>query len=83
MFYEAKCLECHARRPASQTKANQTGSQRLGAEVGDPHRVTCPVNPDRDCLSCHMPKVETDVPNTMFTDHHIRVNRPRDRDFKK
>jgi tetratricopeptide (TPR) repeat protein len=77
VFYEAKCLECHAEGPGSRATttrpahASEIASSRL-------LRIACPVNPAHDCLSCHMPKVQTDVPNTTFTDHHIRVNSPRD-----
>jgi hypothetical protein len=34
------------------------------------------VNSSTGCISCHMPKVQTDVPHTTFTDHVIRVDRP-------
>ena len=64
-FYERKCLECHAPDPHSPTT--------------DFARVPCPVNPSRDCLSCHMPRIEEVVPHTSFTDHHIRIRTGEDR----
>src|SRR5262249_30212722 len=59
--YEAKCLACHAATPATAEGVR---------------RVACPVNPSRDCLTCHMPATTTTIPHTTFTDHHIRVHRP-------
>jgi tetratricopeptide (TPR) repeat protein len=58
-YYESKCLSCHA-KPSAQRPEKSRG-------------VACPVNPAQDCLSCHMPKVKTIIPHTLFTDHHIRV----------
>jgi tetratricopeptide (TPR) repeat protein len=63
-YYESKCLECHA------------GNDRT-TEDGDMPRRTCPVDPVRDCLRCHMPRVQTSVPHTTFTDHYIRVRHDR------
>jgi hypothetical protein len=33
----------------------------------------CPVQPKNGCIDCHMPKVQTPVAHTRFTDHFIRV----------
>jgi tetratricopeptide (TPR) repeat protein len=61
-FYEAKCLECHA--------AGASSTHQQSAPVA------CPVSPARGCVSCHMPKVQTDVPHTTFTAHLIRAKQP-------
>jgi tetratricopeptide (TPR) repeat protein len=58
-FYEAKCLSCHSRQAA--------------APVG--RGAICPVNPAKDCLGCHMPKVPVPALHTTLTDHYIRVHR--------
>jgi hypothetical protein len=58
-FYEAKCLSCHSRQAA--------------APVG--RRAICPVNPAKDCLGCHMPKVPVPALHTTLTDHYIRIHR--------
>ncbi len=58
-FYESKCLSCHARQAAA-----------LAGRGG-----VCPVNPARDCLGCHMPKVPVPTLHTKLTDHYIRVHR--------
>jgi hypothetical protein len=58
-FYEGRCLSCHSASTADKGT----------------HRAVCPVNPSRDCLSCHMPPVAGAAPHTKFTDHFIRVRR--------
>ena len=69
-YYEAKCLACHA--SPSRTTAS-TAAQPQQAEAT--RRSSCPINPSRDCLGCHMPKVEYDWLHGFFTDHYIRVHR--------
>jgi tetratricopeptide (TPR) repeat protein len=64
-FYEAKCLSCHSRRTAAPGPA----PANRGA--------VCPVNPAKDCLDCHMPKVPMPSLHTNLTDHYIRVH-PKD-----
>jgi tetratricopeptide (TPR) repeat protein len=68
-FYEARCLSCHA-------KATPSAAGRPPAETAK--AASCPVNPGRDCLSCHMPKVKAPIPHTLFTDHFIRVRTASD-----
>ena len=65
-YYESRCLDCHAPGKSPPPKDDPEGPTP---------RLACPVNPAHDCLSCHMPKVKTSVPNTTFTDHFIRVRR--------
>jgi hypothetical protein len=76
--YEAKCLSCHATAP------RESGAERPSLGSGTPgpayqaeaaFRSACPVNPRRDCLNCHMPKVRYDWLHGSFTDHYIRVHR--------
>src|SRR5215203_1594530 len=59
-YYDKRCLECHTLR-------NKT------AKAGD--GTSCPVA-DKDCTSCHMPKMEIKAAHFKFTDHYIRVVRP-------
>jgi tetratricopeptide (TPR) repeat protein len=68
-YYEAKCLSCHA-TSAPSTKAPPARPHQ-GEEA---FRSPCPVNPSRDCLQCHMPKVRYDWLHASFTDHYIRVH---------
>lgn len=62
-FYESKCLACH------------TAGGRPQADGRGVSSTPCPVNPSKDCLRCHMPRVTDAVPRSVFTDHHIRVRR--------
>ena len=72
--YEAKCLGCHSiasARPAGELKSKKE-------EVRPPEasgRTSCPVNPTKGCIGCHMPAVKDVVPHSTFTDHFIRVHR--------
>lgn len=61
--YEVQCLNCH---PAD---------AKASASAGKPARSSCPVDPKKGCLDCHMPRVTDAVPRSTFTDHHIRIRR--------
>jgi hypothetical protein len=71
--YEETCLKCH-----SPSQSSSRGQTTQGVDLGKTEltRTVCPVNPQNDCLKCHMPKIKNAVPRTEFTDHHIRVRRP-------
>jgi len=56
-YYDKRCLECHSLRD----KAAKAGEGK-----------SCPVA-DKDCTSCHMPKIEVKAAHFKFTDHYIRV----------
>lgn len=58
-YYDKRCLECHSLRDKT-------------AKAGD--GKSCPVA-DKDCTSCHMPKIEVKAAHFKFTDHYIRVVR--------
>jgi tetratricopeptide (TPR) repeat protein len=60
--YEPKCLTCHG----------SEGPERLAASGA--RRVPCPVNPQTNCLECHMPASKSTMRHTTFTDHHIRLH---------
>ena len=60
-YYDRRCLECHSLRDKT-AKAGGDGK-------------SCPVA-DKNCTSCHMPKVEIPTAHFKFTDHYIRVVRP-------
>ena len=59
-YYDKRCLECHSLRDKN-------------AKAGD--GKSCPVA-DKDCASCHMPKIDIPAAHFKFTDHYIRVVRP-------
>ena len=71
-YYEARCQSCHS---GSRSPSN-TGVASAPIEKAEKaSRSTCPVNPDGNCLPCHMPKVRYDWLHGDFTDHYIRVHR--------
>ena len=57
-FYDSKCLNCHL--PSSKNPPDASPTK------------TCKVSPSKDCVSCHMPKVDSIQPHAKFTDHYIR-----------
>jgi Cytochrome c554 and c-prime len=62
-YYDTKCFACHA----SKEKANTGGDA-----------PACPVAA-KDCVTCHMPKVEVKAAHFKFTDHYIRTVKPGDK----
>ncbi|MGO9916727.1 MAG: multiheme c-type cytochrome [Isosphaeraceae bacterium] len=71
--YETKCLECHPSMSSSTAKSPTQPSSMADRSTGS-GGPSCPVNPASNCVSCHMPKVETADRRSRFTDHHIRVH---------
>jgi tetratricopeptide (TPR) repeat protein len=69
-YYESRCLQCH--QPAGAATGKGPGKPSATPARG---RTSCPVQPASGCIGCHMPKTETDMAHTPFTDHHIRVHR--------
>jgi hypothetical protein len=60
--YDSRCLQCHA---------NQPGAKKTAAHPGAACRVS-----KKDCTTCHMPRVETPIQHSIFTDHWIRIVHP-------
>lgn len=58
--YDSKCLACHALK---------------GKPASAESSPSCPVAV-KDCVSCHMPKIEVKAAHFKFTDHYIRVVKP-------
>ena len=59
-YYDSRCLTCHALKG----RPSSPGSQS-----------SCPVA-TKECVSCHMPKVELKAAHFKFTDHYIRIVKP-------
>jgi len=57
--YDANCLACHASGTTEKKSANHPGP-------------ACPVA-TKNCVTCHMPKVEPPNLHSTFTDHWIRI----------
>ena len=60
--YDSKCLACHVASPTAKPDNDHPGAG-------------CPVA-TKDCITCHMPKIEIPDMHTAFADHLIRVVRP-------
>jgi len=75
---DAHCKTCHDPGIVAQTpSAKQTESTGAKRREGSSPRMKCPVAGDK-CMSCHMPKVEVPSSHFQFTDHRIRIARPRE-----
>ena len=72
-YYDQKCLACH------RSQASLKSPRLARAEAADDRNARpCPVS-QKDCSSCHMPKVELPGSHFKFTDHRIRIARPGER----
>ena len=60
--YDSKCLACHVASPTAKPTKDHPGA-------------ACPVA-TKDCITCHMPKIDIPDMHTAFVDHLIRVVRP-------
>jgi Cytochrome c554 and c-prime len=63
-YYDPKCLSCHVAR---------TTDAKTARRNADACRVST-----KQCVTCHMPKVELPGMHASFTDHWIRIARPGD-----
>ena len=63
-YYDPKCLACHL------TKSTDVKTMRRNADA-------CPVS-TKQCVTCHMPRVELPGMHASFTDHWIRIARSCD-----
>ena len=64
LAYDARCLACHGKVSGVQGKQRTPGACTVGTS---------------GCVTCHMPKYEVPEMRYSFTDHLIRVVRPRGR----
>jgi hypothetical protein len=60
--YDSRCLQCHVNQAGAKTTADHPGA-------------ACPTN-TKNCVTCHMAKIETPIQHSVFTDHWIRIVRP-------
>jgi Cytochrome c554 and c-prime len=61
--YDAKCLACHVTTAAVKTSREHPGK-------------ACPVA-KKDCVTCHMPRVQLPSMHAPFVDHRIRIVRAK------
>lgn len=73
------CLTCHrpheSRRESTPTNHNATclschSPDRCRVDEARRQRLS----PDNDCIQCHMPRSDTDIPHLTFTHHRIGVH---------
>jgi len=77
---EAKCLACHGPDPLPASMAHtplssppsQTNSLQQKTSSKQV-RTTCPVDPAKGCIECHMPSAWQQSTHSYKTDHYIRV----------
>jgi len=66
---DSKCTVCHEPSGSAQAPAKNQNKGAAGKK--------CPVGSDK-CVTCHMPKVELPGAHFKFTDHRIRIVRPKE-----
>lgn len=75
--YDAKCIMCHAPRPANSAPAAEQSAAARRRPAASSAAKSCPVANDR-CVTCHMPTVELPGAHFKFTHHRIRIARRGD-----
>lgn len=65
--YDSRCLQCHVNQPSAKTTADHRDSDHRDS---DHPGAACPVS-TKNCTTCHMPKVESSIQHSTFTDHWI------------
>lgn len=69
--YDSRCLQCHANRSGAKTTADRGSDKRDSDKRDSDHPgAACPVS-TKNCTTCHMPKVESSIQHSTFTDHWI------------
>lgn len=75
------CLTCHETHGLVNTSASYYESKCLACHAApskeESRPAACPVSPDKDCLSCHMPRVPNALLHSSLTDHYIRIRAAR------
>jgi hypothetical protein len=67
--YDKKCLACHASKDKPADAKADAAAHSLA--------VACKVA-TKDCVSCHMPKLGPPAAHFKFTDHYIRIVKPKE-----
>jgi len=70
--YDSRCLACHLNQLAAKTTADHRDSDHRDSNQrsSDHPGAACPVS-TKNCTTCHMPKVESSIQHSTFTDHWI------------
>jgi hypothetical protein len=69
--YDSRCLQCHVNRPDAKATAERDSDHPGPDHPDSDHRsAACPVS-TKNCTTCHMPKVDSSIQHSTFTDHWI------------
>lgn len=72
------CLACHDPHREVNTKITDYDAKCLACHGGaKPGAKLCPVSKDK-CATCHMPKLELPGAHFKFSDHRIRIVKPKE-----
>lgn len=71
-----RCTACHDPHAALETNEANYDAKCLACHA-QPSAKKCPVA-RKDCVTCHMPKLDLPGAHKSFTDHRIRVVRPNE-----
>jgi tetratricopeptide (TPR) repeat protein len=65
------CVTCHDPHRTAETRAAPYEAKCLSCH--GPDKTTCPVNPAKGCVECHMPRVWRQPTHSFLSDHRIRI----------
>lgn len=68
------CVTCHDPHKRLETESRPYEAQCLSCHGAG--KTTCPVEPVKGCVGCHMPKVWRKSAHSIHTDHRIRIISP-------
>jgi hypothetical protein len=69
------CTTCHDPHRRAETAPAPYEARCL--DCHDKGKTTCPVDPARGCVGCHMPRAWREPTHSFQTDHNIRIGSPR------
>ena len=69
------CVTCHDPHRNAERAAAPYEAKCLSCH--DAGKTTCPVNPAKGCVGCHMPRAWWEPTHSFQSDHHIRIISPR------
>jgi hypothetical protein len=70
--YESKCRECHGGESLRPTSNDREAKSRKASLA---RTRACPIDPEKGCVRCHMPRVQIEPLHQALADHYIRVDR--------
>ena len=70
--YDSRCLQCHVTQASAKATADHRDPDHPNSDHPNSAHLgaTCPVS-TKNCTTCHMPKVESSIQHSTFTDHWI------------